>query len=161
MNQQPDQIHTDGPRQLVLDRLLDAPRDKIWRCWTEPALLMQWFCPLPWKVTEARMDVRPGGASFMVMEGPEGQRFPNAGQYLEIRKNEKLVFTDAFVGDWEPSEKPFFTGIITLTDAGGGTRYLARALHWSEADCHTHREMGFHEGWGKATDQLEALCRQI
>lgn len=151
----------EGPRELILNRLLDAPRAKIWRAWTEPELLMQWFCPLPWKVTEAKLDIRPGGASYIVMEGPEGQRFPNEGQYLELIKDQKLVFTDAFVGDWQPSEKPFFTGIITMADEGGKTRYIARARHWTEADCQSHREMGFHDGWGKATDQLEELCRRI
>lgn len=155
------QTNQEGPRELVLDRLLAAPRGRIWRCWTEPDLLKQWFCPLPWLVTEAKLDLRPGGASYIVMKGPEGQEFPNRGQYLELVKDEKIVFTDAFVGDWQPSEKPFFTGIVTLADEGGKTRYIARARHWTDADCQQHREMGFHEGWGKATDQLEALCKNL
>src|SRR5690606_7975656 len=95
---------TDSSRRLVLNRLLAAPRAKIWRCWTEPDLLMQWFCPAPWKVTEAKMDVRPGGSNYFLMEGPEGQKFPNTGQYLELVKNERLVFSDAYIGDWQPSE---------------------------------------------------------
>jgi uncharacterized protein YndB with AHSA1/START domain len=155
------QTYQDGPRQLVLDRLLDTSRAKIWRCWTEPELIKQWFCPLPWKVTEAKLDLRPGGASFFLMKGPEGQEFPNHGQYLELVKDEKIVFTDAYLGDWQPSEKPFFTGIITLADEGGKTRYIARGLHWTDADCQTHKEMGFHEGWDKAADQLEALCKTL
>lgn len=151
----------DGPRELVLDRLLDAPRAKIWRGWTEPELMKQWFCPEPWKVTEAKLDLRPGGGSYMRMKGPDGQELQSYGQYLELVKDEKIVFTDAFTGDWQPAEKMFFTGILTLADAGGKTRYIARALHWTEADCKAHKEMGFHEGWGKAADQLEALCRRL
>ena len=161
MTAQSTTTYKDGPRELVLNRLLDTTRDRIWRCWTEPDLLKQWFCPLPWKVTEAKLDLRPGGSSYIVMRGPEGQEFPNQGQYLELVKERRLVFSDAFVGDWKPSEKPFFTGIVDMSDEDGKTRYIAQALHWTDEDCKTHKEMGFHEGWGKAADQLEALCQKI
>lgn len=152
---------TDGPRELVLNRLLDTTPARIWRAWTEPELMKEWFCPAPWKVTEAKLDLRPGGASYVLMQGPEGQEFPNYGQYLEVVKEKKIVFTDAYLGDWKPSEKPFFTAIVTMENEGGKTRYIARALHWTDADCEQHKQMGFHEGWGKAADQLEALCKQL
>lgn len=58
---------------------------------------------------------------------------------------------------WEPSEKPFFTGVLTFEDEGGKTRYTARALHWTVADREAHEKMGFHEGWGQCADQLTAL----
>ena len=144
-------------RELVLVRLIDAPPEKVFRAWTDPALLKQWFCPKPWSVASAELDVRPGGTSVIVMRSPEGQEFPNSGVYLEVVKNERLVFTDAYTKAWEPSEKPFMTGIITFENEGGKTKYTARVLHWSVADRKTHEEMGFHEGWSKATDQLAEL----
>ena len=151
-----------NPRELVLERELNAPRDKIWRCWTEPALIRQWFAPSPWTVARVEVDVRPGGASEIVMRSPEGQEFPNPGVYLEVVPNEKLVFTDAFVRAWEPSAKPFFTAVLTFEDAGAGrTRYVARALHWSVSDCETHEKLGFHQGWGVCADQIEALARTL
>lgn len=146
-------------RELVLDRLLDATRTAIWRCWTEPALLTRWFTPPPWTTEDVVVDLQPGGAFGMTMCGPDGERHPNAGVYLEVVPGERLVFTDAYLRAWEPAEKPFFTGIIELSDAPGGTRYLARARHWTAEDCARHAEMGFHEGWGKCADQLEALAR--
>ena len=150
------------PRELVLERILQAPRDRIWRCWTEPALLRQWFAPAPWTVARAEVDVRPGGASHIVMRSPEGQEFPNDGIYLDVVPGERLVFTDAYTRAWVPSPKPFFTGILTLEDAGPGrTRYVARALHWSVSDCETHAKLGFHEGWGVCADQIEALARTL
>lgn len=152
---------TIADRELVLTRLIDAPREKLYRCWTEPKLLMQWFAPKPWTTVGAEMDLRPGGASLMVMRSPEGQEFPNPGVVLEAVKNERLVFTDAYVKAWEPSEKPFMTAIITFQDEGKGTRYTARALHWSAADRETHEKMGFHEGWGKCAEQLAALAKTI
>src|SRR5688572_19791442 len=87
-------------RELVLTALIDAPREKLFRAWTEPALIKQWFAPLPWTTPHAEMDVRPGGATFMVMRGPDGQEFPVPGTILEVVKNEKLVFTDAYTKAW-------------------------------------------------------------
>ena len=60
-----------------------------------------------------------------------------------------------------PAEKPFFTGILTFADEGGGTRYIARARHWNAEDRKRHAEMGFHEGWGRCADQLDALARSL
>jgi uncharacterized protein YndB with AHSA1/START domain len=148
-------------RDLVLTRLIDIPRDKLFRAWTEPALLMQWFTPAPWTTTLAEVDVRPGGANFIVMRGPNGEEHLNRGVYLEVAPNERLVFTDAYVRAWEPSEKPFMTVILTFEEEGGKTRYTARVRHWTRADYETHEKMGFHEGWGRATDQLEALARTL
>jgi uncharacterized protein YndB with AHSA1/START domain len=148
-------------RELVLNRLLDAPRDKVYQCWTTPALVKQWFAPKPWAVPSAEMDVRPGGASRVVMRGPDGTEFPNPGQYLEVVPNERLVFTDAYLGDWVPSEKPFMTVTLTFEDEGGKTRYIARVRHWTVADREQHEQMGFHQGWGLCADQLEALARTL
>lgn len=147
----------DNTRELTLTRLIDAPASKLFDAWTKPELLMQWFCPKPWTVSSAQLDVRPGGSNVIVMRSPEGQEFPNRGVYLEVVKNRRLVITDAYTTAWEPSEKPFMTAIITFEETDGKTKYTALVRHWSEADRKQHEEMGFHEGWGKATDQLEAL----
>jgi uncharacterized protein YndB with AHSA1/START domain len=148
-------------RELVLTRLIDAPREKLFRAWTEPELMKQWFTPRPWTTPVIEVDLRPGGSNLIVMRGPDGTEFPNRGVYLEIVKNERLVFTDAYTRAWEPSEKPFFTGIITFEDEGGKTRYTARALHWTVADREAHEKMGFHEGWGLCADQLAELAAKI
>jgi uncharacterized protein YndB with AHSA1/START domain len=148
-------------RELVLTRLIDAPRAKVYRAWTEPELLKQWFAPLPWTTPSAELDVRPGGANMIVMRDPEGRDFPNHGVYLEVVENERLVITDAYTKAWEPSEKPFMTVILTFEDEGGKTRYTARARHWTAADREAHEKMGFHEGWGQCADQLAALVAKL
>ena len=108
--------------ELSLTRLIDAPRDKLFRCWVEPALIVQWFTPPPWRTIHAESDVRPGGASYIVMKGPDGTEMPNRGVYLEVVTNEKLVFTDAYESAWVPSGRAFFTCILTFADEGGKTR---------------------------------------
>ena len=155
------EVAQTADRELVLTRIIDAPREKLFRAWTEPELLKQWFAPLPWTTPVARLDVRPGGASLIVMRGPYGNEFPNRGIYLEVVRNERLVFTDAYTEAWVPSEKPFMTGILTFDDEGGGTRYTARVRHWTAADREAHEQMGFHQGWGQCTDQLAALVAKL
>ena len=147
--------------ELTLTRLIAAPREAVYRCWTEPALIVQWFTPPPWKTVAAETDLRAGGASVITMEGPDGTRVPNRGVYLEIVENERIVFTDAYTSAWVPSAKPFFTGILTFEDEAGQTRYTARVRHWSADDCAAHERMGFHAGWGIATDQLAALTATL
>src|SRR3546814_7664364 len=100
------------------------------------------------------------------MKSPEGEDMPMRGVYLEVVKNEKIVFTDAYNRAWEPSDKPFFTGIVTFEDAkdekwDGKTRYTARALHWTAEDCEAHEQMGFHEAWGQVAEQLAALAKTL
>lgn len=73
-------------RELVLTRLIDAPREKLFRAWTEPELLKQWFTPAPYTTPVAELDVRPGGANLVVMRGPDGYEFPNRGYIWESSK---------------------------------------------------------------------------
>jgi uncharacterized protein YndB with AHSA1/START domain len=148
-------------RELVLTRLIDAPREKLYRAWTDPALLKQWVAPLPYTTPVAELDVRPGGANFFVMRGPDGQEMPNRGVYLEVVPNERIVVTDAFTTAWVPSEKPFMTLILTFEDEGGKTRYTATVRHWTVEDREAHEKMGFHQGWGICTDQLTALVAKL
>jgi uncharacterized protein YndB with AHSA1/START domain len=151
-----------GDRELMITRVLDAPRDKLFRCWTEPELLKRWFAPRPWSTPHAELDVRPGGGSFVVMRGPDGQEFPARGVYLEVVPDQRLVFTDAYSSAWVPSDKPFFTGILTFDEAGPGkTRYTATARHWTAEACEEHKKMGFDEGWTQCAIQLEEVARQL
>ena len=148
-------------RELMLTRLIDAPREKVYRAWTDASLLKQWFAPLPYTTPVAELDVRPGGSAFIVMRGPDGKDLPNHGVYLEVVPNQRLVSTDAYTKAWEPSEKPFMTLILTFEDEGGKTRYTARVRHWSVEDRETHEKMGFHQGWGQCADQLTALVATL
>ena len=149
-------------RELVLTRIIDVPREKLYRCWTEPELMKQWFAPKPYETPVVKIDLRAGGSSLVVMKSPEGQEIPCPGIYLEVIPNEKLVFTDAFTSAWVPSQKPFMVATVTFEDLGGGkTRYTAVARHWSKEDRETHEKMGFHEGWGLCADQLAKLAATL
>ena len=83
----------DPKHDLVLEREIAVPVELVWKAWTVPEHMMQWFTPKPWKTVECSVDLRPGGRSDLVMESPEGQRFPNRGCYLVVEPNRRLVFT--------------------------------------------------------------------
>jgi uncharacterized protein YndB with AHSA1/START domain len=154
-------VAPEDDREVVLTRLIDAPREKLFRAWTDPELLRQWFAPLPYTTPVAELDVRPGGSSLIVMRGPDGGDMPLKGVYLEVVQNERLVFTDAYTKAWEPSDKPFMTVIVTFENEQGKTRYTARVRHWTVADREAHEKMGLHQGWSKCIDQLAALVATI
>jgi uncharacterized protein YndB with AHSA1/START domain len=149
-------------RELVLTRIFNAPREKVFRAWTEPDLFKQWFAPKPWTTPKAELDVRAGGANLVVMRSPEGNEMPCLGVYLEVVPNRKIVFTNAYTEAWQPSAHPFMTVVLTFEEAGDGkTKYTARVLHWTVADREKHEQMGFHKGWGQCADQLAAVVESI
>lgn len=149
----------DPALDLVLEREIDVPQALVWKMWTEPEHVKQWFAPAPWTISECEIDLRPGGRFYTVMKSPEGQAFPNLGCYLEIVPNEKLVFTNALAPGYRPSAEPFFTAIVTLEPTATGTQYMAVAKHKDQAGRQQHEEMGFHEGWGQVLEQLVALAK--
>lgn len=144
---------------LVISRLLKAPRAALWRAWTEPDRLKQWWCPKPW-VTEVRaFELRPGGAFHTFMSGPDGGTSDNPGCFLEIVPGERIVSTSMLLAGWRPAT-PWMamTAVITFADEASGTRYTATAMHPDAATRDKHAEMGFFEGWNLCIDQLEAYA---
>jgi len=149
-------------RELSLVRVIDVPADKLFKCWTTAERMNEWFCPKPWYVSRAELDVRTGGSSLIVMNGPNGEEVANPGIYLEVVPNKRIVFTDAFTSAWVPSQKPFMVGVVEFEDLGDGTtRYTATARHWSVEDRKTHEQMGFQEGWGIVADQMAEVARTM
>jgi uncharacterized protein YndB with AHSA1/START domain len=156
---------------LVLERTLNAPRDLVWKAWTNPEHLKQWFAPKPYEISELEMDLQPGGVFRIRMVGPDGfdTGHGNAGCVLEVVEGEKLVWTSALGPEYRPAEMAStgcesfpMTAVVTFVDAGDGkTLYRAVALHRNAADRNVHEKMGFNEGWGKCADQLEELAHRL
>jgi uncharacterized protein YndB with AHSA1/START domain len=141
--------------ELTITRYIDAAPDKVWDVMANRKA--EWWCPKPWRAEFDVDEQRPGGASDVVMYGPDGEVHPHKGIYLAFDPGKRFASTDAIVGDLEPAG-PFMIGIWEIEPEGSGTRYIARARHWKEEDAERHKEMGFEEGWGACADQLKALC---
>ena len=157
--------YRDPKLDLVLERIVDVRRELVWTAWTSPEHLKKWFTPEPWKTVDCEIDLRPGGIFRTLMRSPEGAEYAHVGCYLEVIPTERLVWTLALVPGYRPakasSEVPPFTAIITFEPHGNGTKYTALAMHQDQAGCRQHAEMGFHEGWGKALDQLVAAAKKM
>src|SRR5438309_7366408 len=122
--------HIPDPKlDLFFERIVDVPRELVWRAWTTPELLKKWFTPVPWRTVDCEIDLRPGGIFRTVMRSPEGEDFPAGGCYLEVIENERLVWTSVLTAGFRPTPQSAnpdhnelaFTGVISLEPSGKGT----------------------------------------
>jgi len=143
-------------RDLVISRVLRAPRSALWRAWSDPALLKEWWCPKPWTTEVLAFDLQPGGAFHTIMRGPDGGVSDNPGSFLEVVPQSRLVMTSMLTGGWRPA-KPWlgFTAIITMADEGTGSRYTATVMHPDDETRDQHEKLGFFDGWNTCITQLD------
>jgi uncharacterized protein YndB with AHSA1/START domain len=155
----------DPDLDLAFERFVDLPPEPLWQAWTQPKLLMPWFCPVPWRTVACEIDLRPGGIFRTVMRSPDGQEFANDGCYLEVLTERRLVWTNALSSGFRPVPAKavehffLFSAVVTFTPQPGGTLYGARVVHGTVEDRDKHAAMGFEEGWGKALDQLISFIK--
>jgi len=145
------------PYELSVTRLIAAPVAKVWHVMAERQ--DEWWCPAPWRAEVTEQDRRAGGVCRMTMFGPDGEVAPQDGIYIAYEEGRRFVTTDAVTADFEPAG-PFMIGIWEVTPEGDGTRYTARARHWTEDAMKNHAEMGFVEGWSACAEQLAAICER-
>lgn len=153
----------DPELDLVIERILPLRPEQVWAAWTQPERLTCWFTPAPWSTPEAEVDARPGGVFRTVMCSPDGDRSEGSGCVLTAVEQRLLAWTNTLGPGGRPNrigddQGMFpFTAVISMEPIGdGATRYTARVVHATAADCATHAAMGFHDGWGAALDQLVA-----
>lgn len=146
---------------LEITRLIKAPRNAVWRAWTNPEQFAQWWIPAPALCRIVEMDVRPGGALLTEMSEDGGAFGPHMDAcYLAVEEGRKIVLTNALSAGWRPAASPFMTAVITLDDHDQGTAYRAHVLHKDAETRAWHEEMGFFDGWGTVAAQLAALVER-
>ena len=146
---------------LTLSRVIKAPRAAVWRAWTEPKSLEQWWLPAPAQCRVERLDVTPGGA-FVTQMSEDGVAFgPHMDAcFLAVDELERIVFTNVVNSGLRPVDQApvAMTAEITLHDHPDGTDYRVVVRHADPASRARHEELGFAEGWGAVTAQLAALA---
>lgn len=127
MTSNPDRTTWSLDREVVLVRVLDAPRAAVYAAWTDPAGFCEWFGPDGFTCTMHEMDVRPGGRTRFEMVGPDGTSYPSRMDYLEVLPNERLVMEHGSDVDDDPNR---FRVTITLDEQSDGKTVLTlRQLH--------------------------------
>ena len=141
--------------ELCVTRTIAAPPEVVWDVMVNRQ--EEWWCPRPWRTEIVAQERRFGGRSAMIMRGPDGEEMPQEGIVLAWDEGRRFATTDAIVGDLEPAG-PFMIGIWEIAPEGEGTRYTARARHWSDEARAEHEAMGFVQGWEACAAQLAELC---
>src|SRR5439155_21163680 len=140
-------------RDLVLIRIFDAPRERVWKAWTDPRQVAQWWGPAGFTNPRCEVDARPGGVLRIDMRGPDGTVYPMAGVYREVVAPERLVFTGSALDE---KGKPLFEVLNTVTFAeqGGKTKLTVRAQVVKKIAAVADRYLkGQEQGWSQSLER--------
>jgi uncharacterized protein YndB with AHSA1/START domain len=145
-----------GERELVIERAFEAPRQLVWRAYTEPERVAQWFGPRGFTTEVRSMDVRPGGTWHYCMRSEEWGDAWGLARYQEVVEPERLVYEDLFSNEeGTPAEgMPVSTTTITFAEQGDRTLMTSRTLFASAEDRAKSIEMGMEQGIIETLDKL-------
>ena len=149
----------DREREVVITRVFDAPRELVFKAWTDPKIMKEWYGPKMFTNSVCELDVRVGGAWRIVMRGPDGAEYPGRGVYREIVKPERLVFTSDAT---DKDGNVILAGLATVTFAeeGGKTKLTLRVRATAMVDYAVAYLAGMEAGWSQSLDGLaEELAR--
>jgi len=158
-------------REFTITRVFDAPRELVYRAWTEPKQMGHWWGPHNFTNPVCEMDVRPGGAYRIVMRGPDGVDYPIKGVYREVVRPERLVATvdvSEHPAEWQdlvmpnrakddPNPAGSILQTVTFEDQKGRTRVTIRMQFESAAIRDAFVKTGMNEGWSESLDRLAGV----
>ena len=156
---------TDGTERMVVTRVFDAPRELVWKAWTDPKHVMQWWGPKGFTAPFCEMDFRVGGKFLCCMKAPDGQEFWNGGEYHEIVPHEKIVSSMYFSDSSGNKVAPAHYGIeheaiedaydvVTFEDLGNGQTKLTFTGNETMENAVTSGQV---EGWHQILDKIAAV----
>ncbi|MEC5398348.1 SRPBCC family protein [Uliginosibacterium sp. H1] len=150
--------HTD--REIVLTRLLDAPRELVFRVWTEPQHVAQWWGPNGFTNTIHQMDVRVDGNWRFIMHGPDGTDYPNRIVFKEIDAPRRIFYAH---GDDDGGDAftPSFHAEVTFIEEAGKTRLVLRLIFDSVEAAEKVKAFGAVEGGKQTLDRLAAHLQRL
>lgn len=148
---------------LGLERIIRAPRETVWRAWTDPDRFAKWWIPGPTLCRVDRLDVRPGGGIVTRLSDDGAQFVPHMDvTFLVVDEGERLVFTNAVDSSWRPAspDPVAMTAEIVMSDHPDGTDYRVIVRHGDPAARARHEKLGFADGWGSVTAQLATVAEK-
>lgn len=153
-----DEMKNQAIKEATITRTFNAPREQVFKAWTDPKLLAEWFGPHMFTIPTCELDPRPGGKLYLVMRGPDGNDFPMDGVFEVVVPPERLAFTNNayFPG----SDAPLIEGYTTVTfeDLGGGkTKVTVYDEIFRAAPEAAEALAGMEEGWKQSLEKLDEL----
>lgn len=145
-----------GEGTVTLTRVFDAPRALVWKAWTDPKMMAQWFGPRGFTASVPQLDVRAGGALRIVMHGPDGNDYPMKGTFREVAAPERLVFSNIAI-DNEGNHLLEGETTVTLTEKDGKTTLTLRTYAVGLVPIAPKMLAGMEAGWTQSIDKLEEL----
>ena len=145
-----------GEGTVVITRLFDAPRNLVWKAWTDPTMMAQWFGPRGFTSSVPELDVRVGGALRIVMHGPDGNDYPMKGVFREVKPSERLVFTNIAI-DSDGNHLLEGETTVTLSEKDGKTTLVVRSHAVGKVPLAPQMLAGMEAGWTQSIDKLEEL----
>jgi uncharacterized protein YndB with AHSA1/START domain len=146
-------------RELTITRVLNAPRERVFKAWTDPKELAQWWGPKGFTNPVCEVDLKPGGALRIVMRAPDGGEYPMKGVFREIVPPSRLVFTNIAV---DKDGNHIIEGLTTVTFAeeDGRTKLTLQTRGVAVVDYAAAYLKGMEAGWTQSLEKLEALVRR-
>ncbi|AZU62586.1 SRPBCC family protein [Neobacillus mesonae] len=146
-------VEVEG-KEILVKRVFYASRDLIWKAWTQPEHLKNWWGPKGFSITTSEFEMKPGGIWRFIMKGPDGVEYPNKITFKEIVKPERLVYTSADDIEGDPGQ---FQTIVTFVEEDNNTLLIQRLIFPSaEIREQVVKEFGAIEGASQTLDRLEA-----
>ncbi len=163
-NENPNPNPTGG--DLVITRVFDAPRELVWRAWTDPEYFQRWWGPKDFTSPVCRMDLRVGGKYLWCMRSSDGKDYYTTGVFKEIVKPERIVYTDCFAdqdGNVVSAEHyglppgfPLESYVyVTLVEEAGQTKVTLRHVGLPTGDMFDMTGHGWNESFDKLAISLE------
>jgi uncharacterized protein YndB with AHSA1/START domain len=145
-------------REIVITRILDAPRELVYEAWTNPKHIAQWWGPNGFTNTIHEMNVKIGGVWRFIMHGPDGTDYPNKIVFEEVIKAKRLVYTHGSDDDNDPHA---FHVTVTFEDEGKKTKLTMHSVFGSAAILEEMKKFGAIEGGNQTLNRLEAHLRTM
>jgi len=139
--------------ELVIDRTFDAPRELVWKAWTDPEMMKVWSAPRGFTISKSEGELRVDGTWRATMVKPDGEALNLGGKYLEIVEPERLVFTHMWMDENWNAVSPHSVVTVTLTARGQKTEMNFRQTGFDSPESRD----GHNEGWAECFDKLEEM----
>lgn len=157
MNEKNKSATSTSDREIAASRVFNAPRELVFKVWTDPKHITHWWGPRGFTNTIEKMDVRPGGVWQFIMHGPDGVDYPTKVVYLEVKTPERLVYDHG-----EDGQPGYFQVTVTFEDQGGKTKLSMQMLFKTAKERNEVAEKyGAVEGLKQNMDKLEAYLAKI